>query len=327
MKKLLIIGFGSIGQRHAKNLEKKCKVFFYDPNLLHSNNSPNVIQISKLSETFNLNIDGIIISTPSNQHIKIAKKYLSFKCPILIEKPISNNTKNVKSFLDQAKKQNSTIFVSSNMRYHPGPEKIKNNLHKVGKIYFSNIVFGNYLPYMRPKKDYKKIYASKKKEGGGVLLDSIHELDYVRWIFGDFKIIKVYGQKLSNLKIDVEDFVNYTVIHSKKNITNVQLDFLRVKKKRGIEVVGEKGVLTWHSEGKDPEKIIVDFFSKNEKKIKIIKKIDKYNPNIPYKLMIDEFLKKIDNKEINNPRLQSGDFALETLKLAEKMKKNININL
>ena len=327
MKKVLIVGFGSIGQRHAKNLEKKCKLFFFDPYHPNPFNSPNISPISKFSDTLNLNADGVIICTPSNQHISIAKKYLSFKCPILIEKPISNKTKYVQSFLDQAQKQNSSILVSSNMRYHPGPDKIKNNLHRVGKVFFTNVIFGNFLPYMRTNKDYKKVYASKKKEGGGVLLDSIHEFDYIRWILGDFKIINIFGQRLSNLKIDVEDFANINLIHLKKNITNVQLDFLRVKKKRGIEIVGEKGVLRWQSEGKNPEKIIIEFFSKRDKKMKVIKKIDKYNPNKPYELMIDEFLKKIYKKDIKNSRLQTGNFALGTLKLVENMKKKISLKV
>ena len=61
--------------------------------------------------------------------------------------------------------------------------------------------------------------------------------------------------------------------------------------------------------------------------MKVIKKIDKYNPNKPYELMIDEFLKKIYKKDIKNSRLQTGNFALGTLKLVENMKKKISLKV
>ena len=35
----------------------------------------------------------------------------------------------------------------------------------------------------------------KKKFGGGVILDCSHEIDLVRWIIGDVKIIKVLKSK------------------------------------------------------------------------------------------------------------------------------------
>ena len=42
----------------------------------------------------------------------------------------------------------------------------------------------SYLPDWHPYENYKESYAAKKELGGGVVLTSIHELDYLYWLFG-----------------------------------------------------------------------------------------------------------------------------------------------
>ena len=58
---------------------------------------------------------------------------------------------------------------------------------------------------LRPKIDYKETVSAKAELGGGVLLELSHEIDYLRWIFGEFNWVSAWHGKLSNLEIDVED--------------------------------------------------------------------------------------------------------------------------
>ena len=43
---------------------------------------------------------------------------------------------------------------------------------------------------MRKNIDYTKIYTSKKNLGGGVLLDGVHEIDYLIYLFGKIESVK-----------------------------------------------------------------------------------------------------------------------------------------
>jgi predicted dehydrogenase len=47
--------------------------------------------------------------------------------------------------------------------------------------------------------------SAKKELGGGVLLELSHEIDYLRWIFGEVEWIRATISQQSNLEIDVED--------------------------------------------------------------------------------------------------------------------------
>ena len=87
--------------------------------------------------------------------------------------------------------------------------------------------------------------------GGGVLLELSHELDYLRWIFGEVNWVKAVLAKQSNLEIDVEDtaFLILGLVQqsSKKNlICSVDLDFIRHDTTRLCTAIGEMGSLRWN---------------------------------------------------------------------------------
>jgi predicted dehydrogenase len=89
--------------------------------------------------------------------------------------------------------------------------------------------------------------------GGGVILDGIHEVDYLSWFFGDVVSVSCSSAKLSELDIDVEDYAHLNIRHASGVRSEIHLDYLRKYKRRGLEIVGTEGSLIWLSEGKIPE--------------------------------------------------------------------------
>ena len=57
----------------------------------------------------------------------------------------------------------------------------------------------------------------QKKQGGGVLLNQIHEIDYLLDLFENynFKVVNTFRRKMSNLKIDTEDTISSNFIVKK----------------------------------------------------------------------------------------------------------------
>ena len=89
-----------------------------------------------------------------------------------------------------------------------------------------NVKCGQYLPSWRPNTKYQDSYSAKKNEGGGVLLDLSHEIDYVQWLFGKIKEIKSYQVKISDLEIDSDDL---TMLIGKTNqdiFVNISIDYI-----------------------------------------------------------------------------------------------------
>ena len=105
-----------------------------------------------------------------------------------------------------------------------------------------------------PEENYLDMYSSKRKLGGGVLLDIIHEIDLVNWFFG--KCNKIIGRAYNSgtLKIETEEIADIIFLYKNKNVC-VHLDYLQNPFSRGIKIIGKEGILSWSYENKFVEVI------------------------------------------------------------------------
>ena len=75
----------------------------------------------------------------------------------------------------------------------------------IGSLYFAEIEVGQYLPAWSPLSDYRESYSARKERGGGAASDLSHEIDYMRYLFGDPVSWKIMKSKVSDLDINCED--------------------------------------------------------------------------------------------------------------------------
>ena len=312
--RILILGYGSIGRRHAKNFSKFADVAVFDENLSLLNSlKPQIRPFYNFDAAFDWRPDGVVIATPHHTHIPLAEKAIHSNAHVLIEKPISHSLKGVQVFLSEAKQRKCQVFVVCNMRYHPGVATLQQNLHTIGKPLFARAHVGNYLANMRPDKDYRSLYCAHRSQGGGVILDAIHEIDYLIWFFGSIQQVSCKAEKLSDMNIDVEDFACLYLKHHNMTISEVQMDYLRPFKRRGCEIVGTEGMLLWESEGKNPEACIVKLYRKETNTWETLFKDTNMDGNKPYVCLAQQFIEAIKNAHSS---LLSGETAFSELHVA-----------
>jgi predicted dehydrogenase len=236
MIRVLIIGLGSIAKKHITALRSLSVEF--DISALRSFKDPE--QYEDVKNIFNLddtNFDFAIISNPTYLHFKYIKLLASKSIPLFIEKPAVHDLTNIDEILNLVAKKKLTTYVACNLRFHPClkflKEKINNQDFRINEI---NVYCGSYLPDWRPGVDFKNIYSSIPKMGGGVHLDVFHEIDYVTWIFGQPKSHNSVKRSVSSLSIDSIDYANY-IIHYEKFTTTIILNYYRRRAKRELEIV------------------------------------------------------------------------------------------
>ena len=208
----LVIGYGSIGSRHVKVL----KSLGVDVDVVSRRKVDYEQSWPSVSSAFKDNsFDYIVIASRTNEHHSDLLELFSlgYNNNILIEKPLFDKPYNIA--LDNP----NNIYVGYNLRFHPFIRLIKKLVLKK-KIWNINVICGSYLPDWRKGRKYQKSYSAQKKSGG-VLLDLSHELDYLKWIFGNFKPVYFNYRKVSNLKINSYD--NLSLIADGKNKVNIQL--------------------------------------------------------------------------------------------------------
>lgn len=325
MTKILVVGCGTIGVRHVRNLRNSAIVGIVD------NDQHVTSQIAQESEVLNFGTDlrqglawrpqGVVVATPSKNHVQIANEAILHGADVLVEKPIGLSTTEVEELLNKAEKLQRKVFVVCNLRYHPGVTALREHLPTVGKILFARARYGSYLPEMRPGKDYSKMYVASSDEGG-VVLDSIHEIDYLNWIFGSSFIASASSTKLSDLEIKAEDYSNFLLCHRSGVRSEVHLDYLSPLKMRGCEVVGERGIVKWLSLGKTPEKCEVTKYTRRDGWEMILdQKIARQD--VALKSVTDEFVRIIRAEKSSNVRcnLQTGAEALKSLSQALQIRR------
>lgn len=318
---ILIVGLGSIGFRHLKNLQSLGYKDIYVYRTKKGINNYSISKKIKLIQNFDLAITEkkfnlIILSNPTSEHIKFAIKCVKKGINVYIEKPLSHNLKNIQKLVNLSKKSKTKILIGCQLRFNPNLIYIKEFLKrkKLGKIYSVFCDAGQYLPEWHFGENFKKSYAAKKRLGGGVILTLIHEIDYLYWLFGPFKSINSIGGKITNLDINVEDTV-CSNIKTKNNVSILlRTDYWRKPPTRTLNIIGEKGQIDWDYFNKELK--ITDRNGKN-----LIRKKIKLNNNHNYLNIIKHFINCIEKDKLPKVPLAEGIY---TLKVALAIKKSIN---
>lgn len=250
--KALVWGGGSIGTRHATNLRTLglSKIDILESHLERAAELTrlgfNVIQSTPKSVSY----DFAIVATPTHLHGEHATQILSRGVPLFVEKPLAHDWKALKAITTAHTKQPVVSLVGCNMRFHPGPKCVKTQLQSgvIGNPIFGRVHTGSFLPEWRPNMDYRKSYSAIASQGGGVLLDCIHEIDLAAWYFGDFEEVFSYADKLSGLEIDTEDFAVLVSKHASGTLSEIHLDYFQRAYSRGCHIAGTEGTITWEFE-------------------------------------------------------------------------------
>lgn len=321
--KLLIIGCGSIGQRHEKNA-KELKDYSVQVITCDIDPSADFQDIDKaLAEKPN----GVIIATPSQHHFSHVQKTIDLlekeNTKILVEKPICIDLKEAKELEAKAKDK---LFVVSNMRFHPAILALQDGLKHIGTPYAARAYFGHYLPQMRPNADYSSLYVASRKTGGGVLMDCIHEIDYMHYLLGPSSKLTARLDKLSDLNIEAEDYALLELQHNTGVRSVIQLDFLQKYKQRGCIIYGSEGVVSWSSQGKNPEICEVSYRLGQDGDKNILLSTNKLDHNACYVTLLEEFCKIIKEGSSKSASAlstsQEGVRALECVHAAYKAHEN-----
>ena len=255
INRILIIGIGSIGRRHLRLAREL--ISNADIRVLRHQDTNEVPEysngsFSSIEEAIAFSPQIAVIANPAPFHISTAQVLAELGVHLLIEKPLSVSLNGVMRLLETCQKRGTILMTGYNLRFLPSLQRFRNLLNDsvVGKVLSVRCDIGQYLPSWRPDSDYRQGVSARRELGGGALLELSHELDYMRWIFGEVDWVKATLSRQSSFKIDVEDTVHLTLgfvekTYGQQLIGTVNLDFIRHDSIRLCVAIGEKGSLRW----------------------------------------------------------------------------------
>jgi predicted dehydrogenase len=214
---IALVGIGTIGQRHHMAIEKTNNVKLVGIVDL-SNQAKDYSEDKKIPLYKNLidlkinhNVDGVIISTPTIFHHEHALTALKLGLDVLIEKPISANVFEAQEIAKIANENNCKVLVGHQRRFYPLVIKAKQVIQngEIGKILGLSGVWG-----LRKDNDYFEPDWRKKISAGPVITNLIHDIDYLRFIFGEIESVSAYSSNNIN-NFEKEDIIttNFLTYH------------------------------------------------------------------------------------------------------------------
>jgi len=249
--KTLIVGLGSIGRRHLKNLltlgERDIILYRTLKSTLPDDEFADFPAYGDLEQAFDQNPNAVIISNPTAFHMPAAELAAERNVHIFLEKPVSHTIDSVRRFEELMESSKSRVLVAYQFRFNSGLRMLREmiEMKQLGSALCFHSEWGEYLPDWHPWEDYRKSYAASADMGGGVVLTLSHPIDYLCWIFGEIAELYAVTGNASALEMDVEDFTDVNFKFRSGVTGTMHLDYFRRPKKHDLMVVCENGTIHW----------------------------------------------------------------------------------
>ncbi len=212
--KIAVVGAGLIGQKHIQliNQSSECSLAaIVDP-------SPASVELAQQFEVAHYGefdavvqqglVDGVILATPNTLHYDQAMACVNADIPVLIEKPVTQTTKQAAQLVNGV--------ASSGARAMVGHHRMHSTIMQQARRVIDSGAIGDIVAVQGAALFYKPdaYFAAgpwRTKEGGGpVLINMIHEIGNLRYLCGE--IIRVQAMPSSARRnYEVEDTVAITL--------------------------------------------------------------------------------------------------------------------
>jgi len=312
-KRFLIIGCGSIGKRHIRNLLSLgvAEILVFDIRADRRNQIEaefGVEVLDCLEEGWKQGPDVVLIAVPPSLHVLLALRAAEQGCHLFIEKPLSDRPEGIDQLLEVVKERNLVTLVGCNLRFHPGLITVKKLLKEeaIGHVIAARVEVGQYLPEWHPNEDYRSGYSARKELGGGVILDYIHEIDYIRWMLGEVAAVVCFAGKLSQLEIETEDTAEILLRFTRGAVCGVHMDYVQRPYSRTCHIVGESGTIRWDYTAGE-----VRWYSAMTQKMRIFENPQGWEPNQMYLDEMQHFLACLAMEEKPAVEVFQGKRVLE----------------
>jgi predicted dehydrogenase len=241
---ILIIGAGSIGERHIRNLLSlgyQNLIVYRQRNLpFRTIGAGQVRVVTDLAEAVKMQPKVAFITSPTAQHLSQAIACAEAGMHLFVEKPLSHTLDCLSQLKEVVLRKGVYLYVGYMMRFHPLVRELKRLIEskRYGKLLSFTTRWGEYLPDWHPWEDYRTSYAARRELGGGAALTLSHDLDLVLWL-NDVPLEKYFTLPnfASPLEVDVEGGMDF-LLQFKNGVTgHVHLNFFEKPPSRYMHFV------------------------------------------------------------------------------------------
>lgn len=249
--KILVIGVGSIGERHTRTFKStnRAELCICEPNEQLRKTVADRYEIkhayASLDEALNAKprqFDTAVICVPSHLHIPVATQLVQQGINVFIEKPLSLSLDGTEELIKLIERKGVKSAVAYTYRSHPALRAMKQDIAsgRFGKPVQVVSVWGQHFPKYRPA--YRQIYYTRHETGGGAIQDVLtHAVNAGEFCVGPLEKIIADAEHKVLEGVDVEDTVHVIGRHAGGVMGVYSLNQHQAPNENTITVICEKG--------------------------------------------------------------------------------------
>jgi predicted dehydrogenase len=247
----LVVGGGSIGKRHLRNLLSTGRTAAIvelreDRRAEIATKHPAARIFGTLDEALAAErYEAGFICLPTAYHLPPAMELAKRGMHLFMEKPVAAGVEGIPALLDAVESRGLVSMTGFCLRFFKPMVKAKELLSegRVGRIVTARSFTGSYLPDWHPWEDYRAFYMAKKEMGGGVLLDECHAFDWMQWLVGPIQgVFSVVGT-LSDLEVTSDDVCEVIARFGPRTVGSIHLDMVDRASRTEVEIIGTTSTL------------------------------------------------------------------------------------
>ncbi len=249
MKRILVIGGGSIGERHVRCFQRTGRA---DVTLCELTDEVR----NRVTQTYDLRAsftslddalaephDAAVICTPSHLHVPMAMQLAERGVALLIEKPVSVSLDGVDELAAFVSDKQVPMAIAYVLRQHPALIEVKQVLdeQRFGRPVQVVVNSGQHFPFYRPA--YRDTYYTRHDMGGGAIQDALtHMMNAVEWLVGPVTRLVADAEHCLLEGVDVEDTVHVVTRHADV-LASFSLNQHQAPNESTLTIVCERGTV------------------------------------------------------------------------------------
>jgi len=244
---ILVIGAGSIGERHLRNFLRvdgvRCS--FAEKNSARREEISGLYDAQTAFRNWEdadlADFDGVVLCTPTDTHVPLVSQLIDSGMGVLSEKPIATHPEGVAKLMEKVRKTSARVGVAFCLRHHPIFAEMRERLLQgdFGEVRTAFSFDSQYWPDHRPF--WPPQYAMSRETGGGAIPDHlVHKINILEWFFGGVESVSAFQRHISLPDIPTEDLGTVTLRFAAGQVAVLSNCMYQRNHHSQLELVGEK---------------------------------------------------------------------------------------
>jgi predicted dehydrogenase len=195
-------------------------------------------------------VEMVDICLPTDLHLEYVRLAAQAGKAVICEKPLGRDIDEAQAIIDVCREHGVPLYVGHVVRFFPEYENARRQVQE-GQIGQPGVVrLSRGGPFPQGRGDW---YADEQKSGGVILDMAIHDLDWLRWTFGEVK--RVMAKRVNRKDEQGKTVLEYALLTLRMadgTIAHVEASWAQTAFKAAFEIAGDQGMLVYDSDDSQP---------------------------------------------------------------------------